>query len=106
MGRNPLAHPRNQRLLEVFDRLALAQHHVSLDRLAARLVGLAHRNRLQDGRVADQAFLDLEGADAVAARGDDIVRAGGEEDVAVFVHGPFIAGQHPVADELGFGFLG
>src|SRR5690606_20512107 len=46
--------------------------------------------------------LDLARPDAVAGRGDDVVVAAEEVDIAVAVLDALIAGDHPVADEFLF----
>ena len=51
--------------------------------------------------MAHQALLDLAGADAVAGRGDHIVLTPDEAQRAVLVHDAEVAGQQPVAVELG-----
>ncbi len=50
--------------------------------------------------MADQAVLDLARADAVARRGDDVVVAADEGDIALLVDDALVAGRHPVADEF------
>ena len=50
--------------------------------------------------MADQAVLDLARSDAEAGRGDHVVVAADEADVAVLVDDALVAGGHPVADEL------
>src|SRR3546814_7994635 len=52
-----------------------------------------------------QAVLDLAGADAVAAGGDDVVVAPEEMKIALVVHAALVAGHQPVAAELGGGGL-
>src|SRR5213075_2489776 len=69
-------------------------------------VGHADHAHHGDSRVLHQAFLDLARADPVAARGDDVVVAALEEDVAVLVDAAEVAGQQPVAGELGGRGLG
>src|SRR5262245_48481385 len=68
--------------------------------LGTYLVGHADDTDHGDGGMAHQAFLDLARADAIAARGDDVVVAALEEDVAILVDAPEVAGQQPVAGEL------
>ena len=75
------------------------QHHERLDDLGAQPVGLADDGGERHRRVADQAVLDLGGADAVAGRGDHVVVAADEADVAVTVADALVAGHHPVADD-------
>jgi len=50
--------------------------------------------------MADQAILDLARTDAEAGRGDDVVIAADEADIALVVTHALVAGGHPVADEL------
>ncbi len=67
--------------------------------LGADLVGHAHDADHGHGGVLHQAFLDLARPDAVAARGDDVVVAALEEDVAILVDAAEVAGQQPVAGD-------
>src|SRR5262245_49841546 len=50
--------------------------------------------------MADEAILDLTRPDAIAGRGDDVVVAADEMEIAVVVDAALVAGGHPVADEL------
>ena len=61
----------------------LFENHEGLDDLRPDRVGLADRGRERHSRVADQAVLDLAGADAISRGGDDVVVAADEMDVAV-----------------------
>src|SRR5262249_34139973 len=73
-----------------------------LDHAAALRVGTLDHGRFQNGRVADQAALDLEWRDAVAARLDDVVVAALEPEVAVGVAAQYVAGIVPrPAENLG-----
>src|SRR5258708_2360627 len=78
---------------------ARAQHQERLDHAAAHRVGALHHRRLQDGRVAHQAALDLERRDAVAARLDHVVGAALEPQVAVRVAPHHVPGTVPRAAE-------
>ena len=62
------------------------QHDEGLDDLGAHRVGLADRGGERHRRMADQAILDLAGPDAEAGRGDDVVVAADETEIAVLVH--------------------
>src|SRR5512132_1078830 len=98
-------------LLELADQVLGAlvagdQHDIGLDQLAALGVGLADHRRLGHRRVLDQGRLDLEGADAVGGRGDHVVVAGDEPEVAVLVHVGAVPGVVEVAPEGGRGRLG
>src|SRR5215471_14484223 len=50
--------------------------------------------------MSNQAILDLGRADTVTRRGNDIVVAPDELEVAVRIGDALIAGRHPVADEF------
>ena len=62
-------------------------------------VRLADDAGLGDGGVLEQRALDLERADEVSGRLDDVVRATDEPEVAVGVAPREIAGQVPLARE-------
>ena len=62
---------------------ALLEDDERLDDLGAHRIGLADRGRERHGRVPDQAVLDLARADAIARRGDHVVVAADEVDIAV-----------------------
>src|SRR4029453_13285767 len=98
-------------LLELADQVLGAlvagrQHDEGLDQLAALGVGLADHRRLGHRRVLNQGRLDLEGADAGGGRGDHVVVAGDEPEVAVLVDIGAVAGVVEVAPEGGGGRLG
>ena len=76
------------------------QHDERLDDLGAHRIGLADHRGERHRRMLDQAILDLAGPDAVARRGDDVVVAADEREVAVVVDHALVAGGHPVADEF------
>ena len=50
--------------------------------------------------MTQQAILDFDGANAIARRGDDVVIAANEADIALRVHDALIARGHPVTDEF------
>src|ERR1019366_2537366 len=57
---------------------------------------------IYDGRVLDEYALDFERSDAVGARGDDVVVAALEPEVAVFVHRCLVTGEvEGAAERLG-----
>ena len=56
--------------------------------------------------MAQQAILDLARADPVTGRGDDVVVAADEADIALRILRALVASRHPVADELGLRRLG
>ena len=95
---------------EVLDRARPARHRPSMPG-AGTITAVTRSVRsgsgrpmtaaMRDGRVAQQAILDLARADAVAGRGDDVVVAADEAEVAVLVLRALVAGQQPVAGELG-----
>ena len=74
-----------------------ARHDVGLDDVAAFLVGLGNDGPLGDRGVFAQRRLDLEGADAVARRDDDVVGAALEPEVTVLVAVADVAGEIPLA---------
>ena len=76
------------------------QHDERLDDFGAHRIGLADDGRERHRRMPDQAILDLARPDAIARRGDDIVVAPDEMEIAFVVGNALIAGRHPVADEL------
>ena len=69
-------------------------------------IGARHDRRLDDRRVLEQRALDLERADAVAGRDDDVVGAADEPEVAVLVAARAVAGQVPLAAPARRGLLG
>ena len=75
------------------------QRDEGLDHLADHRVGLADDAGLGDRRVLHQHALDLERADQVAGRLDDVVGAADEPEVAVGVAPRQVAGQVPAAGE-------
>ena len=72
--------------------MARLERDERLDELARDRVGLADDARLRDGRVLHQRALDLERADQVAGRLDDVVGAADEPEVAVGVAARQVAG--------------
>ena len=64
-------------------------------------VGLADDGDFGDRGVFDDDALDVERADAIARRSDDVVVAAGEEEMAVGVSRHGVAGHVPVVDEVG-----
>ena len=63
--------------------MAVAQHHVGDDDLAAFCIGRADDGGFGDRRVLDQAALDVERTDAVAGGEDDVVGAAKKSNAAV-----------------------
>jgi hypothetical protein len=61
------------------------QHYEGLDDLGALRVGLADDSDLGDGRMLYDAAFDVERADAVARRGDDVVVTADKEDMPLGV---------------------
>ena len=76
------------------------------DELGAFGVVLADDGRLGHGGVFDEGALDLEGADAVGRRGDDVVVAALEPEVAVGVAPRLVTGGVPAVAEALRGRLG
>ena len=75
------------------------QHDERLHDLAGDRVGLADHAGLGDRRVLHQRALDLERADQVAGRLDDVVAPPDEPEVAVGVAAGEVAGEVPAAGE-------
>ena len=77
------------------------QHDEGLDDLGALRIGHADHGRLVDGRMLDQRAFDVERADAVAGRGDDVVGAAdeGHRTVRLVLHR--VAGSVVAADIAG-----
>ena len=74
------------------------QYDEGLDDLAPLIVGLADHGALSNSVVFEQAALDIERADPVAGRGDDIVTSTHEADGAVVILLDRVTGQVVVAD--------
>ena len=75
-----------------------AQHDERLDRLAPLLVGHADDRGLGDGRVLEEAVLDLDRADVLAAGDDHVLLAVGDHDVRA-VEVAAVAGVEPAVDD-------
>src|SRR3954449_7908514 len=89
VGRQPAAHEGLDLVDELVRALlALGEHDEGLDDVPAALVGRGDRGRLRHAGVLEQDGLDLERADPVARRDDDVVGPALVPDVAVLVDAP------------------
>ncbi len=82
------------------------EHDEGLDRFGAHRVGHADHGGHRDRGVAQQALLDLGGADAIAGRGDHVIGAALVPEIPSSIALAHVAGQQPVADEFGACGLG
>uniref|UniRef100_A0A0N4Z3R1 Transcriptional regulator n=1 Tax=Parastrongyloides trichosuri TaxID=131310 RepID=A0A0N4Z3R1_PARTI len=76
-------------------RLAGAQHHQRLDRLAPAVVGHADHGGLGHGRMLEQGALDLSGIDVLAAGHDHVLDAVANIEIALGVQAARVAAAEP-----------
>src|SRR4051794_18551750 len=100
VGRQPAAHEGLDLVDELVRALlALGEHDEGLDDVPTALVGRGDRGRLRHAGVLEQDRLDLERADPVARRDDDVVGPALVPDVAVLVDARGVLGVEPLAAE-------
>ena len=80
---------------------AFVEEHEGANRLAEQLVGNPEHGRLADARHVVERVLDLDGADLLAARLDDVVAAVDEVEVAVLVDREVVVGAHRARSRIG-----
>ena len=73
------------------------------DLLAVVAVGHAHRGRVEHRRVAQQHLVDLARRDVLAALDDQLLEPAGDEEEAVAVAVPEVAGAQPAVGREGRG---
>src|SRR5262249_10775344 len=79
---------------------ASLENDEGFDDFSAQRARFADRGRQCDGRMTDQAVLDLAGPDAKTGRRNDVVIATDETDIALVIHDTLVASRQPIADEL------
>src|SRR5262249_26239204 len=80
-------------------RRAVAAHDRGRDDLAPARVRYAEHRRLGDGRMLEEAALDLGGEHVLAAALDHLLHAAGDVEEALVVDGGGVAGAEPAAAE-------
>ena len=108
MGRDLVADQRLQHHFEAREVSAFAQHDMGHDDLGADGIGLAHNSGHDHIGMGQERLFDLDRADTVACRGDHIIIAGMEGDLALSIVAGQIAGVQPTIDPFArcrFGFV-
>src|SRR5579872_5433895 len=80
-------------------RYPLAQDDCGADVLAEHGMGQREGDRLQDGRVVHQRFVDLAWANFLSAAINDLLEAPGQREIALGVDDALIAGANPAVRE-------
>jgi len=70
---------------------AMVRDDKGRDHFSVSFVWQAHHADFRNGRVAEEAVLDLERVDVFAALDDDVLDASGNLEIAVCVHFGFVA---------------